>query len=150
MPFSRLPEPTQVIDKIPITVDRVIDTGFRSYMNQFIRTLSSILTFLDEEVQKAQNKYKSVSVAASTYTVNVAEEVILCDTASNAITLTLPSAASMQGKKLLIKKINNNSNTVTVDGNLSETIDNSSTLVLAGSAYSSTVLYSDGVEWWTF
>ena len=78
---------------------------------------------------------------ASTYN---AIEVIYTATGSSAYTVTLPTAASIEGKKIHVKRLATSN--ITVDGDGSETIDGSATFVLT-SQYSSVTLISDGTNW---
>jgi len=78
---------------------------------------------------------------ASTYN---AIEVIYTATGSSAYTVTLPTAASIEGKKIHVKRLATAN--ITVDGDGSETIDGSATFVLT-SQYSSVTLISDGTNW---
>lgn len=55
--------------------------------------------------------------------------VVLCNNSSD-ITLTLPSAATSNGRSYYIKKIGSNSNTITIDGDGAETIDGATQVVL--------------------
>ena len=78
---------------------------------------------------------------ASTYN---AIEVIYTATGSSAYTVALPTAASIEGKKIHVKRLATAN--ITVDGHSSETIDGSATFVLT-SQYSSVTLISDGTNW---
>jgi hypothetical protein len=78
---------------------------------------------------------------ASTYN---AIEVIYTTTGSSAYTVTLPTAASIEGKKIHVKRLATAN--VTVDGHSSETIDGSATFVLT-TQYSSVTMISDGTNW---
>ena len=78
---------------------------------------------------------------ASTYN---SIEVIYTATGSSAYTVTLPTAASIEGKKIHVKRLATAN--ITVDGDGSETIDGSATFVLT-SQYSSVTLISDGTNW---
>ena len=78
---------------------------------------------------------------ASTYN---AIEVIYTATGSSAYTVTLPTALSIAGKKIHVKRLATAN--ITVDANGSETIDGSATFVLT-SQYSSVTLISDGTNW---
>ena len=71
-------------------------------------------------------------------------EVIYTATGSSAYTVTLPTAASIEGKKIHVKRLATAN--ITVDGDGSETIDGSATFVLT-SQYSSVTLISDGTNW---
>lgn len=91
--------------------------------------------------------YSFYSLTASTYTAGTNDEtVILADTTSNDITITLPAAASYTKKVFIIKKVGSSSNKVTIDGNASETIDGDLTLVV-NTIYTSITLLSDGSNW---
>jgi hypothetical protein len=78
---------------------------------------------------------------ASTYN---AIEVIYTTTGSSAYTVTLPTAASIEGKKIHVKRLATAN--ITVDGHISETIDGSATFVLT-TQYSSVTMISDGTNW---
>lgn len=80
------------------------------------------------------------------YTAMDDDFVILCDATSGAITVTLPTAAGRKGKAFCIKKIDSSANTVTIDGNASETIDGATTKVLS-TQYSAKWIISDGANW---
>lgn len=71
--------------------------------------------------------------------------VILCDTSGGSVTLTLPAASGNAGLTYTIKKISA-SNTCTIDGNLSETIDGSTDKDLV-SNYAFAKIICDGDEW---
>lgn len=66
------------------------------------------------------------SVTSLTDTATSADDCILLDATSNAVTLTLPPVADVDGMVLTVIAINV-SNTVTLDGNASETINGSAT-----------------------
>ena len=74
------------------------------------------------------------------------DDVILVDASGGAVTITLPAAATAK-KELCIKKIDTSGFVVTIDGSGSETIDDSTTLLLA-TPYDAVRIISDGTEWW--
>ncbi len=88
----------------------------------------------------------TVRTITSSDTASATDEVILCNAASGAITVTLP-AANGGNRYFYIKKIDSTANAVTVDGASSETIDDVTTRVLS-SQYDSIEIVSDGSEWW--
>jgi hypothetical protein len=88
----------------------------------------------------------AVSTKTTTYTLQSSDDVILADASSAAFTLTLPAAASVTGKKFIIKKIDSGFNQVTIDGNSSETIDGSADRKLS-TQYESITIVSDGTNW---
>jgi hypothetical protein len=73
------------------------------------------------------------------------ETTFLCDTSGATRTLTLPAANSVPGKKIRVKKISA-SNTCTLDGNASETIDGGTTYDIL-SDNSVVTIISDGSNW---
>ena len=92
-------------------------------------------------------KTRTVVEKSGAYTLTVFDEVVLADASGGAFTLTLPTAASASGQSFTIKKIDTSANAVTVDGDSAETIDGSTTAVLA-SAYDAIQIISDGTEYW--
>lgn len=58
----------------------------------------------------------------------------------------LPASASNSGRILVVKKIDATANTVTLDGNASETIDGVTTQVLT-TQFESMKIQSDGINW---
>jgi hypothetical protein len=73
--------------------------------------------------------------------------VIIADATLGVITLTLPLAASVEGRFFHVKRVNTPPNKVTVDGNGAELIDGAATVDLIA-RYESLSLFSDGSEWW--
>ncbi len=80
---------------------------------------------------------------ASTYTVTVEDEFILCDCTSNAITVTLLAAANRGGNPLRIKKIDSTANAVTIARAGSNLIDGGTSYVI-NAQYGAVTLFSDG------
>lgn len=81
------------------------------------------------------------------YTLTSSDYTVICNATGGAFTITLPTAASHTGRIYYIKKIDSSANAVTVDGDSSETIDDSTTAVLTAQ-YESITIQSDGSEWW--
>jgi len=73
------------------------------------------------------------------------ETFVLVDATSGAITLTLPPAADFANIPIHIKKIDG-VNVVTIEGDGSETIDGSLTLILTNQ-YDAPILISNGTGW---
>lgn len=86
------------------------------------------------------------TIASAAYTALETDSVILADATSAAFTVTLPTAVSVNGKILIIKKTDASANAVTVDGAGSETIDGSTTFTLAAQ-YDFVQIKSDGSNW---
>jgi len=89
----------------------------------------------------------TTAVASTPYTMLSTDSLILIDATSAAVTVDLIAVASHNGTPVTIKKIDSSANAVTIDGSGAETIDGSTTLVLA-SQYDSVTIQTDGTEWW--
>jgi hypothetical protein len=79
------------------------------------------------------NQLTTTSTKTSNYTVTTSDngKVFFVDCTSGSITISLPAVSSAgDGFTVSIKKIDSSANTVTIDGNSSETIDGSLTYVL--------------------
>jgi hypothetical protein len=97
---------------------------------------------------KLATGYKDVAVVTktSTYTALATDEMILVDATLGAVTINLPTAVGVTGRKLQVKKTDSSANAVTVDANSAETIDDSLTQVLA--THNQAIdLYSSGANW---
>ena len=90
-----------------------------------------------------------VVLKTTNYTATVNDYFIKADATTGNMTITLPVVSGNSGLLLNIKKIDNSVNTVTVDGNGSETIDEATTQVLS-TQYDSVSIYCDGIEWWIY
>lgn len=80
-----------------------------------------------------------------TETVTTGQKAVLHNATGASITHNLPTAVGNTAV-LTIKKIDASANTVTVDGNSTETIDGGTTAVLRRQ-YESITLVSDGTNW---
>ena len=89
----------------------------------------------------------SVSTITTTpYSATTAEEFLLVNAASSAITVNLPTAVGNTGMVFTIKKIDSSSNAVTIDASSTQTIDGGLTYVLTlQNEYVEIV--SDGSNW---
>lgn len=84
--------------------------------------------------------------ATATGTITLGNDLILVNTTSGAVTLTLPKLDTAYGKIFTIKKTNAGANNVTVDGFASETIDGAATLVW-NTQYQTYRLFAGTTEW---
>lgn len=74
--------------------------------------------------------------------------VLLCSPTGGSITITLPALADVQpGRSYYVHRDDTATNTVTLDGAGSETIDGATTLVMAAGAYSAVRIVSNGTAW---
>jgi hypothetical protein len=85
------------------------------------------------------------TVTAATYTAVTSDYTILCNTTSNSITVSLPTAVGNKGLTYEVKKLVA-ANTVTIDPNGTQTIDGATTVAIT-SQYEALVLRSDGANW---
>ena len=81
------------------------------------------------------------------YTATSDDYTIICNATSGDITITLPTASTSTRRTYHIKKIDSSVNTVTIDGDSAETIDDAATQTL-NNQYDSITIQSDGTEWW--
>lgn len=72
--------------------------------------------------------------------------IILADATAGDMTITFPTASSYQNRRVIVKKTDSTSNTVTLDGNGSETIDSDLTKIISGQ-YTSITNVSSGSNW---
>lgn len=95
----------------------------------------------------------SVLAKSADYTVTVGDAGTDCqitvDASGGDRTITLYASSSNSGRQVKVKKIDSSSNTVTIDGNSSETIDGSTTQVISAQ-YTSLSLVCDGSNWHIF
>lgn len=83
------------------------------------------------------------------YTTTADDYTINCDASGASRTITLIDIASYPRGIYKIKKIDSSANTVTVDGDGSETIDGALTAVLTAQ-YESITVQNDTTEWWIY
>lgn len=87
------------------------------------------------------------STKTANYTATGADDVILADTSGGAFTITLPAAASLSGKKITIKKVSADGNTLTIDRSGSNLIDGETAQTYVA-PMTSVTWGSDGVSNW--
>lgn len=94
---------------------------------------------------KLRNSQLTFPVASKTanYTVMSFDEVILVNATSGSVTIALPTAAG-RTDPVTVKKTDSSGNTVTLDGNGSETIDGATTKVLSTQWDTVTIIPSGG------
>lgn len=86
------------------------------------------------------------TVATSSLTLDETHYYIAADAASTGISLTLPPAASCNGRVYIVKKIDSSLHTVTITPNGSEAIDGASTRQISAQ-YQKLTLISSGSGW---
>jgi hypothetical protein len=83
---------------------------------------------------------------SAAYTATAADNIIVCNAATAAFTITLPTAVGALGRTYTIKKTDSSANAVTVDPNGSQTIDGQLTVTLARQ-WQYVQVVSDGANW---
>lgn len=79
-------------------------------------------------------------------TLNTNATLVLCNIAANA-TLTLPAAASNDGRDLYVKRLDSDAAVLSVDGNSAELVEGVSAYDITGH-YTSVHFRCDGTGWW--
>lgn len=88
----------------------------------------------------------TVTVTSSTYDVKTGDRYIFADATAGNITINLPPA-SLSAKRILTIKLISSSNSVTADGNGSETIDGATTQSIS-TQYSFFTIKCNGTTWY--
>lgn len=89
----------------------------------------------------------ALTTVTSSTTATASHHTILADATSGNITITLPAASGCSGRIYIVKKIDSGGNSVTIDGNSSETIDGATT-VSTSTQWVSFQIQSNGTEWY--
>lgn len=87
-----------------------------------------------------------ITSTSTDITANATHHTILVDASGAARTITLPTAASSNRRVYVIKKTDSSGNTVTIDGDGSETIDGATTNVISAQ-WSARAIQSNGTAW---
>lgn len=91
----------------------------------------SQVTGLQTALDGKASKWTPIVTKTANYTITIEDDVVLVDTTSGPLTISLPVAANCNGLSVLVKKISSDVNSVTIDGNGTETIDGELTEMLA-------------------
>lgn len=123
-------------------------TATYAYNNVFASSISTgILKASDWITFNAKgSSLSSVTSATTNYTAVSSDTVVLADATGGSLTVTLPTAVGITGKVYRVKRQNSGANTVTVGTTSAQTIDGSTTQILA-IQYTSVDLVSDGSNW---
>lgn len=120
-----------------VTARGVVTTGAQSFIGA--------KTFTSELISTAARKVTFQSVSADD-TLDATDEITAVSASGAARIITLPTAVGIAGRVYTIKKIDSSANTVTIDGNGSQTIDGSTTQVLYAQ-WDWIKIISDGANW---
>lgn len=109
--------------------------------------LNTDLDDIDGLMLTATNTLKNNQTAGYNVQLSDRNKIILCDATGAAFQISLISAATAgNGFEVTIKKTDSSSNTITIDGDSSETIDGDTTLVIT-TQYVAITLVCDGINW---
>lgn len=86
------------------------------------------------------------SSTSTTITLNNNDFTFNSDATSGNVTVNLPTAVGCKGRIYTVRKLDASVNTVTIDGNSTETINGATTVVLSAQ-YSFRMMQSDGANW---
>lgn len=91
----------------------------------------------------------AIKTVSSNYSMTASDNTILASTTSNAITVTLPSAAGISGRVYTIKKIGTGgiNNQLTISPSGGATIDNGSSYIIYND-WTYVTLQTDGTNWY--
>ena len=128
------------IDPPPIQEPSTDSLGF--FPQTWIRWLGAVTS----QINAKENLVQQTATITTATTLDLSSRNVFVDASTGALTITLPSALSAEGRYFNIKKIDGTANAVTVDADGSETIDGGVTASLA-SQYDSLSVISDGAEW---
>ena len=126
----------------------ILPAGESDYDRRLNQVLDRFTTAVSDAVGQAADGYLyyTTSVAAN-YTMTLNDTIILVDATGGNKTITLKPVDQCKHKRLVVKKIDTSGNTVTIDANSTEVIDNAATYVIS-TAYAAVDLVSDGAKWW--
>lgn len=110
-----------------------------------LREVKDRVNYIIKYYQRVERK-RIITVTAD-YTITLEDHTILVDATSGAVTITLPKAYEAFEFIFEIKKIDSSANTVTIDGDGSETIDDATTQIISNQ-YDCLTVQSDQTEWW--
>ncbi len=143
------------------TIQTTLDSGDYILLNtgsgQRRIVTSKFFTALESEgFQKDQSRGVNITEKTAAYTATTSDDIVLADVSGGAVTITLPSAASMYNSttlrtKLITIKVStpHATNVLTVDANGAETIDGAANIAYTANTYESRTFFSDGTEIYT-
>lgn len=115
-----------------------------------LATQQSIKAYVDTEIAGVSATGSDYLAAVADYTVTDGDQVrtVGMTTGATDRTVTLPTAADNTNRIITAKKVDSGAGTLTIDGEGAETIDGSTTRIIA-SQYAAVTVQSDGTSWHT-
>ena len=144
-PEDRSDWPTQIPGEVDAALDTLGNVGIIKVSATDPGDHETGLAWLDTSAGIANSGVRVVDTYTSDQTLTSANDVVLVDASSAAVTITLP-AASEKGRQFDIVKIDSSVNVVTVDANGAELI-NGSTDISTSIQHKAWTLVSDATGW---
>jgi len=120
-------------------------TNLRGDLNLRSPGNASLAQFLIDDI--AIDLGMTTEIITGDVTLVETDSTIFVDATNGTVTVTLPPASSFPGKTYNVKKIDVSANTVTIDADGTETIDDSLTQIIS-TQFDAVTVQSDGTEWW--
>jgi len=141
--------PASVVQEISLESGTDLDIG----TSDLTAESGAVTVFNNTTNQVPRTQIDDEKITSSVITSNTTtsgEEVVLVDTSSGGVTITLASADANSGNSLLIIDVNGDAdvNPINVDTESGETINNSSSYTM-DTAYGSLLVTSDSTNWFT-
>ena len=136
-----------VADAITPTSFLTIDTASSGTVSYFITGGGTRRHTFSEPLVVAGAVGTATRTEISNYSITTSDSLILADASSLSLLITLPSVTDANKMQFTIKKIDSSANTVTIDGNGSETIDGATTAVIT-MQWESVTVQSNGTAWY--
>lgn len=130
-----------------IVIDLATDSGLAFTGGDLAVSLaanSGLTTVGGLQLTEPEGRFEITTVKTGAYTAAWGE-CVRCDPSGGAFTVTLPTAVGNDGRQIIVKNTTDDATAITIDGNSSETIDGSATVVLVAGR-SSLTLMSDGTN----
>ena len=102
---------------------------------------------IDELDTEKEKELKAITSLSADITLDSTHYTVGVDASGAAKVITLPAAASNTGRSYNISKRDSSANTVTIDANAAELINDAATVVIS-TQYDSYTIQSDGTGWW--
>ena len=112
--------------------------------NWRLEVLRLLREYSDAINQAADHRLSEFVSITTTYTAGENDHVILCAPSAPFI-LTIPAASVMRNKRIVVKRTNNTTHTITVQST-SGNIDDAATSTLT-TAHQAREFFSDGADW---
>ena len=90
---------------------------------------------------------RAIRRVTENFTATNKDHIILADATAGPITIFLPTALADKDKTLLIKRLNGNSNRVTILPEVGDTIDDQTSVIISVQ-YDAVTIFSDRDNWW--